>query len=162
MGQRLRVELTRVLAATTLCAMGAASDPDTKRVLQAVKKSAPEDQILKRDCDRYLAHTQPPTCARPGHRGSQRIVLLKTHQLSRRTSWLAAFADGDAFFALGVSPSAVGRQLTIGRGRWSSGQSDVHRLRGWSLPDDLPSIVLGFLPGATSELSGRQTESTRR
>lgn len=145
-------ELTRVLAATALCAVGAASDPETKRVLQAVKKLVPQDQILKRDCDRYLAHTQPPGYAQPSHRGTQRVVLLKTHQLSRRTLWLAALADGNAFFAVGISPSAVGHQLTILRGRWSSGQSDVQRLKGWSVPDDLRSLVLGFFPGAEPQL----------
>ena len=66
-------------------------------MLQAVKRLVPEDRVLKHDCDRFVAHVRPPAFALPSRRSSQRIHLLKIHQLSRRTSWIGAFADGDAF-----------------------------------------------------------------
>ena len=56
------------------------------------------------------------------------------------------------FCAVGFSPGPVGHRLTIGRGRWSSGQSDVQRLKAWTVPGELPPVVLGFVPGEEPEL----------
>ncbi len=139
-------DTVRVMAATRL--KGAIPD-ESQRLLAAVRRLAPEDRLLERDCQRYLGQT--PRVVRqapPAVRHPARIaVLVKKHRVADMLQCFTAAASGDCFYIAGYGP---GDSLSVVRGYWI----DVNRKAAvsWALGGAAWHAPVILVPDWTSRI----------
>ena len=127
--QRVRTagaDATRVVAAKLL---PSADPPDRKAVAHALGRLAPEDRLLARDVERFLATpaARPKRPAAPALRG---VVVVRRFRLPDHVRWAEVVITGASFQAAGHVET--GRVLA--RGVWD-GRSHC---RFWRLPSNCP------------------------
>ena len=100
------------------------TETERRRLLDAIARLAPEDQLLRRDCQRYQPPLPPPPLAKwPAHagvsksprRGRPRLV----HSFSlvaNAVQWRAAAGSGKEFFAAGI----LDDRLVLVRSAWQA------------------------------------------
>ncbi|MDZ7616777.1 MAG: hypothetical protein U1E05_07225, partial [Patescibacteria group bacterium] len=109
--QAATADVTRILAAH--CLRTAATHADRPSVLKAIRRLAPEDRLLGRDCERFqqlqpLASTPVQRATRRTPRPSGELTLIRTLSLlPDDVEWRNAVSTGDSFFAAGYDGSCI-------------------------------------------------------
>lgn len=116
-------DVTRVVASVLLPEVGSA---DRQAIARAVARLAPEDRLLSRDVERFLAKPRerapaaaPPPLTRREARAAGDPVVVRQFRLPDGVDWKAVAAEGAGFYALGVSP---GGMVVFVRGLWNGRQ----------------------------------------
>jgi tetratricopeptide (TPR) repeat protein len=136
-------DFARVLISGQLQRPGCGSD-EAARLLEHLVRLAPQDRLLSRDANRYLAErrgaelrasrvTPPPI---PG----ARPTVARRFELPRPMQWLALRREGPWFYALGVTA----KRLTLLRGIWDGQYQSL----SWEFPAAAVKQGLVFEPTA--------------
>jgi tetratricopeptide (TPR) repeat protein len=120
----LAADAARVVAGRLLSeADTGLTSADRQTVARAVGRLAPEDRLLSRDVERFLAPPGPPprapavpAAARGTARGSGDPVVVRQFHLPEAAAWHAAAAEGEGFYALAATDAPPA--LLLVRGLW--------------------------------------------
>jgi tetratricopeptide (TPR) repeat protein len=139
-------DLSRVLIARQLQRPGFATD-DIGRLLEHLVRLAPQDRLLSRDANRYLAERRsaelrarrvtPPPLPSPGARPE----IVRRFELPRQIQWLHLRREDGWFYALGVTA----KRLTLLRGTWDGEYQSL----SWACPAE--AVRHGFVFEPTAE-----------
>lgn len=116
---------------------------DRELAARAVARLAPEDRLLARDAERFLAKPRPrPSLPKPTTRAAYDPVVVRQFHLPETVEWRAAAADGEGFYALGT----VSKGLAILRGLWD-GRTQMKFAKLTEPVPDEPRWALQPVPG---------------
>lgn len=110
-------DFSRVLIARQLQRPGLGND-ETGRLLEHLVRLAPQDRLMSRDANRYLA-TQRSAALRahrvePPHPAGKKPVVHRRIELPRQIRWSQLRGESHWFYVLGTTP----KRLTVLRGIW--------------------------------------------
>jgi hypothetical protein len=159
--QAAAADAARVMASRVLVAAPAEL---ARPVLDAVRRLAPEDRLLTRDCQRYERDLRAP--GRPSRSAQEQAAarrsFVRAIQLPKVKGWLAAASTAEFWYAVGSSdrysvralevdaaavvprsvPGHVEHRLCLLRGRWDDLENDCARL-DWNVAErELGPIIL--------------------
>ena len=110
-------DLSRVLVARRLSSERAGSG-EVSQLLDQLVRLAPQDRLLARDSNRYLANWRGAELrgvrATPEPAAGSKPELIRRIELPRQIRWLQLRRESHWFFALGITA----RHLTLVRGAW--------------------------------------------
>lgn len=121
--QSVAADRTRVLVAQRLAQELAA---EREPLLDAIRRLAPQDRLLHRDCDRFRQRRAEQ--APPRRRSPNELRLIRRFALPE-ADWRTAVAHGQAFYAAGWR----GNEVIPVRGFWD-GTTQLAPGRRWQLP----------------------------
>jgi hypothetical protein len=116
---------------------------DRKSLLDHLVRLTPQDRMLVRDTNRYLAKVQENQIrirlANPMPALSGRLEKVRQLELPRQIEWLKLAGEGQWFYALGVTS----KHLTLVRGVW---EGEIQSL-SWNYPGaEIKSSIMLFEP----------------
>jgi hypothetical protein len=138
-------DFSRVLIAQQLQRPALASD-EAGRLLEHLVRLAPQDRLLSRDANRYLAERRATqlraTRAAPPPLPGNKPEVLRRFELPRQILWQQIRREAHWFYALGVTA----KRLTVVRGTWENGQ---YQSLSWDCPAE--AVRHGFVFEPTGE-----------
>ncbi len=139
-----------------------ASSGEQRQLIGAIRRLAPEDRLLDRDCQRYLRAgrtVMPPapvaaTRRGPGGGQSRRLVPVKEFSLfpGIKTLWQSAASVGDRFFAAGYRPHAGKWMVVAAECLWDGTHRWLVSPQAWAMPDADRPILLAADPRASGDV----------
>ena len=136
-------DFSRVLIAQQLQQQGLTTD-NTQRLLECLVSMAPQDRLLSRDTNRYLASRREAELRKhritPSPAPGNKPVVHRTFELPRQMQWLHLRREWHWFYALGVTA----KRLTLVRGVWSGGYQSL----AWDCPGMVAKHTFIFEPTA--------------
>ncbi len=137
-------DFSRVLIARQLQRPGFASE-GAGRLLDHLVRLAPQDRLLSRDANRYLAERRSAELrasrAAPPPIPGNKPAVRRRFELPRQIQWLQLRREGHWFYALGVTA----KRLTLLRGIWEGEYQSL----SWDCPAE--AVKPGFVFEPTAE-----------
>jgi hypothetical protein len=138
-------DFSRILIAQQLQRPALASD-EAGRLLEHLVRLAPQDRLLSRDSNRYLAERRATplqaTRAAPPPLPGNKPEVHRRFELPRQILWQQLRREAHWFYALGVTA----KRLTLVRGTWETGQ---YQSLSWDCPAE--AVRHGFVFEPTRE-----------
>jgi hypothetical protein len=111
---------------------------ESQVLLEAVRRLAPEDRLLERDCQRFLGQPpRPPAAARAAPAGKMLQARLVQEIRLPRAEYVGADATDELYYVAGYSGD---RRLHVVRGYWSNPASQASV--DWRAPGGNPPLIL--------------------
>lgn len=137
-------DFSRVLIARQLQRPGLGND-EAGRLLEHLVRLAPQDRLLSRDSNRYLAGRRSAELrarrVEPLHVPGKKPVVHRRIELPRQIGWLQLRSEGHWFYVLGTTP----KRLTLLRGVWEGQFQSL----SWDCPAE--AVKNGFVFEPTME-----------
>jgi hypothetical protein len=125
-------------------ALSRANPADSTELLLSIRRLAPQDRLLLRDCDRFVASRQKPIANKaPIVKKTRGIELLSTFKLRlENTAWRVAKSAGKAVYIAGYGKGS----LVLQRIEWdNTGQQNSRAF--WAGISDARLLFLEVFPG---------------